>query len=152
MTMKKAEIVRVCDVSARLVTLTASLTLNEADHEGKILLMGASGAALTFTLPLAIGSGARYKFMVSVVNSSNYIIAAASGDDFDGWQFCKDGGGPIAQTFLASAGSSNTFTWDGDTQGGLHIGDFVEFIDILSGTWSCNAFASSANTEATPFS
>ena len=59
-----------------LVTLTGTATLTNADHAGRILLMGEVGgdAAATFTLPAATGSGAEFQFIVSVVNSSNDII------------------------------------------------------------------------------
>ena len=54
-----------------IVTLVATGSITIAAHAGRILLMGEVGgnAAATFTLPAATGSGAEYRFIVSVVNT-----------------------------------------------------------------------------------
>ena len=66
-----------------LVTLTADTTITQANHAGRILLMGEVGgdASATFTLPAATGAGDEYKFIVSVVNTSNYVIKVADATD-----------------------------------------------------------------------
>ncbi len=73
-----SEIVAPLDKSTRVVTLTASVTLNEQDHAGKIMLLDAL-AGLTVTLPDAIGGGARYcmdgQGPVGVVDLSDSLAA-----------------------------------------------------------------------------
>ena len=66
-----------------VVTLTGTDAITQAEHAGRILLMGEVGgdAAATFTLPAATGSGDEYKFIVSVVNTSNYVIKVADATD-----------------------------------------------------------------------
>ena len=146
------EIRKVCDVSARLITLTASETLNQHTHEGRTLLMGASGAALTFTLPTAFGGGGRYKFVVSVINTSNYIIEAGSGE-YRGTVFTggDDSTNNVEFFTVADSDSFGTCTLDGTTTGGVAIGDWLEFMDIAENVWLVTGLTTSSGTEATPF-
>src|SRR5688500_2428973 len=76
-----AEINRATDLSARIVTLAATGAITEALHEGKTLLLTVAGASATYTLPAATGSGARYRFVVGEVNTSNYVIKSVAGAD-----------------------------------------------------------------------
>jgi hypothetical protein len=137
---------------SRIRSLTASTTITQELHDGQTLLMGASGAALTFTLPAASGTGARFKFMVSVVNTSNYIIQVANATDtMDGHLVSlADGGDTLVGWETAS--TSDTITLNGTTTGGVSIGDFVELTDIASGQWAVSGTLTSTGTEATPFS
>jgi hypothetical protein len=81
-----AELNRVADVSTRVVTLVASGAVSLATHEHKTLLLGEVGgnALCAMTLPAATGSGAIYRFIVSVVNTSSYTITTNSTDVFNG--------------------------------------------------------------------
>ena len=137
--------------SSRLVTLTASRTMTDRDDD-KLLLMGASGAALTFTLPAASGSGLRYKFMVSVVNTSNYIVAVANASDtIDGSMTSLNDSADTMSGWETSA-TSDTITLNGTTTGGVAIGDWFEVIDIATNQWAVTGNTTSSGTEATPFS
>ena len=66
-----------------IITLTATASITTAAHSGRTLLMGEVGgdAAATFTLPAATGTGSVFKFVVSVVNTSNYLIKVADVTD-----------------------------------------------------------------------
>lgn len=148
------ELDRVCDVSTRLVTLTGSVSITQATHSDRILLMGAAGAALTFTLPAATGSGARFKFVVSVVNTSNYIIKVADASDtIDGNIITNSTGDTpdLAQPWPTAA-TDDTITLNGTTTGGVAIGDFVELIDILADQYVVFGVTTTSGVEATPFS
>ena len=149
-TASAAEINRNNDVSSRLVTLTADTTITEALHEGKTCLLGEVGgnAQLTVTLPEATGSGAKYRFVVSVVNTSNYVIAALTTDTFSGGIVMNDGA--TCQGFFAN-GTDDKMTMNGTTTGGVTIGDWVQFEDILDTTWHVTGVISGSGTEATPF-
>jgi len=151
-----AEINRVADVSARVVTLTADTTIVEATHEGKTLLLGEVGgnALLTVTLPAATGGGARYRFVVSVVNTSNYVINASTNSaDFVGFIVANSTGDTpdLAQPWPAGA-TDNTITLNGTTSGGQAIGDWIEVQDVLANEWMVTGLVSASGTEVTPFS
>jgi len=145
------EITRVADISQRLVTLIASTSIVEADHEGRVMLMGKAGAAYSFTLPAATGSGAVYEFVVSVVNTSNYVIQVTTTDIMQGSIIVKDADAGGAQAW-PTASDSDTITLDGTTSGGVSIGDTIKLIDILSGKWAVSGQVTQSGTEVTPFS
>lgn len=138
---------------SRIATLTATATITQESHDGKTLLMGASGAALTFTLPAALGTGAKFKFRVSVVNTSNYVIQVANSTDVmaGGLMFNTDDASNAVQGFETAA-SSDTITLNGTTTGGVNKGDWVELEDIASGVWGVTGILTGSGTEATPFS
>jgi len=151
-----AELARVSDVSARLVTLTGNTTLTVATHEGKTLLLGEVGgnALLTVTLPAATGSGAIYKFIVSVVNTSNYVIDGdANGADFVGNIFTNSTTDtPDLTQGWPSGAANDLITLNGTTTGGQAIGDWVTVQDILTNEYFVTGLTSTSGTEATPFS
>ena len=131
------EINRVADVSARIVTLTGATTISPATHEGKTLLLGEVGgdAALAVSLPAATGSGAIYKFIVSVVNTSGYTISKAGSDVMKGVIMSLDNDSTAVTAYAATAGTDDVITLNGTTTGG-QIGDCVILEDILSGVWA----------------
>lgn len=147
------EINRNNDVSGRLVTLTGDTSITEATHEGKTCLLGEVGgdASLTATLPEATGSGAKYRFVISVVNTSNYVIAALTTDTFSGNIVMLSADAATAQGFFAD-GTDDKMTMNGTTTGGVTIGDWVQFEDILDTTWHVTGIITGSGTEATPFS
>jgi len=150
-----AEINRVADVSTRVVTLVANTTIAEATHEGKILLLGEAegNAALAVTLPAATGSGAKYRFVVSVVNTSGYTIQVTATDIMQGniaTNATEDN--PDLLSVWPAAADSDTIILDGTTTGGVSIGDFVECVDILAATWAVYGITTASGAEATPFS
>lgn len=136
------------------VALRATVTLTSDAYSGRLLLMDAAGAALTFTLPAAVGSMDTYKFIVRVVNTSNYIINVTGNDTIDGNILTNstDDTPDLAQ-FWPTAAATDTITLNGSTQGGLSIGDFVELTDIGLDQWMVwGITTSSGATEITPFS
>ena len=137
---------------SRLRTLTASTTLTQDVHDGQTLLMGASGAALTFTLPAAAGTGAKFKFVVSVVNTSNYVIQVANSTDVMGGGIIMGADTAGGANVWSTAASSDTITLNGTTTGGVSIGDTIEVEDIKSGFWRVTGHVQGSGTEATPFS
>jgi hypothetical protein len=117
--------------------------------------MGASGAALTFTLPAATGSGDKYRFYVSVVNTSNYLIKASAGTMlFKGMivgQSATDSATDAARTWVPGA-TDDTITLNGTTTGGKDIGNWIEFEDCSATMWAVKGFITQSGSEATPFS
>ena len=133
-----------------IVTLTATGNITAATHAGKTLLMGEVGgnAAATFTLPAATGSGAEYRFIVSVVNTSNYKIQDIA---IDGSVILHQDSANTVQTFNTVA-ASDTITLDGTTTGGVSIGDELTLVDMATNQYSVKGVLTASGTEATPFS
>ena len=137
-----------------LVTLTATDAITVAEHAGRILLMGEVGgdAAATFTLPAATGSGAEFQFIVSVVNTSNYVIAVADATDtIDGSVILHQDSANTVVSFN-TASDSDTITLNGTTKGGVSIGDEITLIDIATNQYMVKGVLTASGTEATPFS
>ncbi len=136
------------------VVLTATTPLTKAAHEGRWVLMGAAGAALTFTLPAATGTGDRYMLMVSVVNTSNYLVKAVVGTSlFVGTIIgasTTDSATDAARTWTAGA-SDDSLLLNGTTRGGLTIGDWLTFTDISATKWLVQGMITQSGSEATPF-
>ena len=132
-----------------LVTLTADTTITNAAHAGRILLMGEVGgdASATFTLPAATGTGAEFKFIVSVVNTSNYVIQVTGDDTIDGSVVVTNDstdGGTASLISWPTVAASDTITLNGTTTGGGAIGDYVEVIDIASNQYSVSGMVTCA--------
>jgi hypothetical protein len=139
-----------------LITLTATLALTAAAHAGRTLLLGEVGgdAALTATLPAATGTGDKYHFIVSVVNTSNYLIKVADATDIMYGNIIANSTGDtpdLAQPWPTAA-DSDTITLNGTTTGGVALGDWIELIDIATNAWAVRGVTTASGTEATPFS
>jgi hypothetical protein len=136
------------------VSLTATTVLTAAAHANRTLLMGASGAALTFTLPAATGSGNKFRFVVSVVNTSNYLIKASAGTMlFTGnivGASTTDSATDAARTWTAGA-SDDSLLLNGTTRGGVSKGDWIELEDCSATQWAVRGFITQSGAEATPF-
>ena len=136
-------------------TFVATDAVTITEHAGRTLLLGEVGgnAALTLTLPAATGTGAVYKFIVSVTNTSNYKIQVADATDtIDGIMMYLDEDGTAVSAFPTVA-ASDTITLNGGTQGGI-VGDYLELIDIATNQYHVRGVmrvAAGANP-ATPFS
>ena len=140
-----------------LVTLTADTTITNALHAGRILLMGEVGgnASATFTLPAATGTGAEFKFIVSVVNTSNYVIQVTGDDTIDGSVVVTNdttAGGTASLISWPTVAASDTITLNATTTGGVQIGDYVILTDIATDQYTVSGLLNASGTEATPFS
>jgi hypothetical protein len=129
-----------------MLTLTATASITSAAHAGRTLLMGEVGgdAAATFTLPAATGTGSIFKFVVSVINTSNYLVKVADATDtIDGQIIITDADGTAATSFVTAA-TSDTITLNGSTSGGGAIGDYVELTDIASNQYAVSGMVTCA--------
>ena len=140
-----------------LVTLVEDTTITNALHAGRILLMGEVGgdASATFTLPAATGTGAEFKFIVSVVNTSNYVIQVTGNDTIDGSVVVTNdstAGGTASLISWPTVAASDTITLNGTTTGGVNIGDYVLLTDIATAQYSVSGLLNASGSEATPFS
>lgn len=146
------ELNRACDVSARLVAVAVDTAITVAAHEGRTLVMGGAGSARTFTLPAAEGTGARFRFLVGAVNTSNYLIKVSDATDtIDGTVLTRSDDSAAVLGYTAGA-SDDTITLNGTTTGGAAIGDWIELEDIAANQWAVRGVTTSSGSEATPFS
>lgn len=149
------EINRVADISARVVTSTATaLSLTVTEHAERIVLVQTdSTVANTFTLPVAAGTGAKFTIINDITQTQGSVVVAANGtsDVINGVAFMVDStGADTASAFFTSA-TSDKVTFNITTTGGLG-GDRVEAIDVAANTWSVTVFGNGSGTLATPFS
>ena len=139
----------------QIVPLAVTTTLSERAHGNKTIYMTGAGAARTFTLPLATGSGNKYRFVVGEVNTSNYLIKAAVGADvFRGMiigRSTTDSATDAPRTWLAGS-SDDTITLNGTTLGGVARGDWIELEDVATDMWAVRGVVTQSGVEATMFS
>lgn len=139
-------------INQALVPSTAAITLNPTLHDGKsVALDQADGVAVT--LPAAIGSGAKYRLVVSVTTTSvGDIISAAGTDEFVGSILAVLDNDTTVAWQAAVADDFDVITLNGGTTGGL-IGDEIILEDIAAGSWLVSGRVVQLNaTAATPFS
>jgi hypothetical protein len=143
----------------RVTTITANTTLDAGKDDQTILLNALAG--LTATLPAATGSGIRYRFLVSVLATSNsYIIQVASATDFFiGMIYGErvDSGNATLGFAAANSGTvatnSDTITLNRTTTGSVSVGEWVEVQDVATATWFVRGLLSATGAAfATPFS
>jgi hypothetical protein len=149
-----AEINRAADVSTRIVGLAVDTAITELLHDGKTIWMTGAGGARTFTLPAATGGGAKFRFVVGEVNTSNYIINSVVGTDLMRGTVIgastTDSATDAARTWTAGA-SDDSVLLNGTTTGGVNVGDWVEFEDTSATTWAVRGVITQSGAEATPF-
>lgn len=133
----------------------SALTLNQ-DYTDKTLFLNTLTGSMV-TLPPAIGAGAKFTFVVTVVNTSNsHKVAVANAADYMiGSAYTIDSATVTGYTVANSATittNSDTITLNGTTTGGLKVGDRITVEDIASNIWAVTVFTNSSGTAATPFS
>jgi hypothetical protein len=138
---------------ATLIPAGSTLSLVESLHEGKTILLD-TAAGSTVTLPASTGGGAKYRFFVSTVPTSNsHIIKVANSTDvMSGIVLEAQDGGAGATLAWQTAASSDTITLNRTTTGGTIKGEWIDVEDIAVGFWAVRGALAGTGTEATPFS
>lgn len=153
-TATAAELNRATDISARVVTTTATaLSLTITQHAERVVLVNTnSTVANTFTLPVATGSGAKFTVINNIQQTQGTVVVAANGtlDTFTGVALIGDTTAETAGAFLTTA-TSDKLSMNRTTTGGLG-GDQVELIDGAANVWTVRATLTGSGTLATPFS
>jgi len=145
-------------INTGVTSLTATGSITEAAHSGRTLIMADVGGdtLCEFTLPAATGSGAVFKFIVGIVNTSNYLIKVAnSSDTISGMVIVQNddtAGGTASLIAWPTAADSDTITLNGSTSGGLKIGDYILLTDMLTNKYVVSGMLNASGTEITPFS
>jgi hypothetical protein len=129
----------------------ATLTCTKDVHAGRTTVISAV-AGCAVTLPAATGTGSVYRFIIgSTITSNSTTIKVANATDVMTGRAFVISDGAAAVLGYATAASSDTITLNGTTTGGI-IGDHIEIIDAIAGTFAVRVFTAATGTEATPFS
>ena len=145
--------------SEKFIAAGATKTLTPLDSGAVVKLDTAAGSVVT--LPAATGSGARFRFLVSVLATSNsHKIQVANASDFmigliSGSRV--DSGNAVLGFAAANSGTvatnSDTITLNRTTTGSVSVGEWVEVEDVAANTWSVSGMLSATGAAfATPFS
>jgi len=136
----------------------STLSVTAAAHNRRTILLDQAAGSVC-TLPAASGSGAKFKFVVwilatsnshkiQVANNADFMIGSIAGVSDDpatvkGW---------IAANSGTVATNSDTITLNRGTTGSVSKGEWIEVEDIGANTWQVNGLITQTGTEATPFS
>ena len=129
----------------------ATLTCTADTHAGRTIVISAV-AGCAVTLPAATGTGSVYRFVIgaTITSNSTTIKVANTTDVMSGRAFVISDGAAAVLGYATGA-TSDTITLNGTTLGGL-IGDHIEIIDAIAGTFAVRVLTAATGTEATPFS
>ncbi len=154
-----ADLIRL-KTSASLVAGGATIAVTVAAHNGKTIKLDTAAGTIA-TLPAATGSGARFKFLVTTLATSNsHVIQVANNADFivgliSGARV--DSTNALLAFAAANSGTvatnSDTITLNRTTTGSVTLGEYVEMQDVAANTWQVTGFLSATGAAfATPFS
>lgn len=153
-TATAAELNRATDISARVVSSSATaLSLTVTQHAERILLINSnSTVANTFTLPVAAATGAKFTIINNITQTQGSVVIAANGttDTLSGVAFMFGTTEEAAESFVTSA-TSDKITLNLTTTGGLG-GDRIEAIDTAANKWTVLVHGVGSGAIATPFS
>lgn len=146
------EIDNECDISARMVAAGATLSVTEALHAGKTIKLDTAAGSVC-TLPAATGSGAVYKFVVTVLATSNsHVVKVANATDvMRGYMLNTDSDTSDAFTGFNTTSTSDTITLNRSTTGSVYIGEEIEITDIKAGFFGVKGWFASTGSPGTPF-
>lgn len=150
-----AELNRVAKLSSRVVAGGATLSATVALHEGRTILLDTAAGSIV-TLPAASGSGARFRFLVSVIATTNsHIVKVANASDtMTGMLLAvsDDAGFPVKGYTADATAGADTITLNRTTTGSTVKGEWIEVEDYAANKWAVKGTVAATGTEATPFS
>ncbi len=152
-TATAAELNRMADASARIVTATAaSLAVDEATHDGKIITLDRAGG-IAVTMPEATGSGMVITFIVITKFTTDGTITLADlvNTALIGQASIVDSDTTDLIHMFTPAATEDLVTLDGTNTGG-GLGCRIQYIDLATDVWSVQIVEAVGGTApATPF-
>ena len=149
-----AELNRMADASARIVTATAAtLAVTELLHDGKIITMDRAGG-IAVTMPEATGSGMVITFVWITKFTTNGTITLADTTNtlLLGHASIVDSDTTDLIHMFTPGSTFDLVTLDGTNTGG-GLGCWIQYIDLATDKWSIQMFEAVGGTApATPFS
>jgi hypothetical protein len=129
----------------------ATLTCTRDTHAGRTTVINAA-AGCAVTLPNATGTGSIYRFYIgTTITSNSTTIKVSNATDVMSGRAFVISDGAAAVLGYATGSTDDTITLNGTTLGGF-IGDSIEIIDAIAGTYQVKVLTKATGTEATPFS
>lgn len=137
----------------------ATLSLTSALHAGRTVLLDRA-AGIAVTLPVATGSGDKYRLFIKTTFTGAATVAVADATDYMIGVAALGIDGGTAVPHLYPTANTGTLATESDTvslfgtansQGGIK-GGYIEFEDIATDIWAVNYKSDAGGTEATPFS
>lgn len=135
------------------VDLTATVTLTEAKHAFRPLLLDAA-AGFTVTLPAATGTGNIYEFFVhTTLTSGSYIIQVANATDvIQGTALINLTGAATVESYEAASTSDTITLQFADPSTGTTKGGWIRLRDVAAGYFYCQAILHGDGASATVWS
>ena len=138
--------------SGTLVAGGATLAMTQAAHAGRIIALDTAAGSIV-TLPASTGSGAVYRFLVTVTATSNsHIIKVANATDEMRGYVIQDSDTATAPNIWWAADNDDTITLNRTTTGLAAQGEYFEIVDATSGHFFVRGYVQQNGIEATPFS
>lgn len=130
----------------------STLTMTKAAHAGRTIALDTATGSVA-TLPPATGSGAVYKFLVTVTATSNsHIIKVGNtSDEFRGF-VVADSDTATAPNIWWAADNDDTITLNRSTSGLAAQGEYFEIVDAVANHYFVRGFIQQSGVEITPFS
>lgn len=146
---------RLARLNPGFVLLPATLSISKAIHDGKTLLLNVL-TGHTITLPPAVGSGCKLRFvgLIAATSGSNIIKVQNSSDLMIGALAISIAAGGAMSAFQGapSLAGADTITLNRGTTGGAIAGDLILLEDVALNAWSVTGVLMGTSTPATPFS
>lgn len=139
--------------AARYVAAGATKTLTVAANNRQTVKLDTAGGSAV-TLPASTGSGAKFKFLVTLLaTSAAHVISAVGADVMIGLIFGARIDSGNAVLGFAAQSTSNTITLNRTTTGSVSKGEWIEVEDVAAGIWQVQGFLTATGAAfATPFS
>ena len=132
------------------VNAGATLSLTAASNNSTILLNQAAGSVVT--LPAATGSGNRFRFITTVVLTSNFNkILAASVSDFVIGTITTQVAAGTCTGFQSPLATNHSIRTNATTTGSAGVGEWFEVEDIGANLWQVFGMTFSSGSVATSF-
>ena len=140
-------------MSAIVATTATALSITKALHANRTVVIN-SAAPIAITLPQAIGSGDRYRFVVGVAatGTAHTIAVANATDNMNGGLAIFDTSATdITALAFAATATDDRISLDGTTKAGT-VGTIVEIEDVKTGLFAVSVRGAATGSYATPFS
>ncbi len=145
--------------AARYVAAGATKTLTVAANNNQVIKLDTLAGSVV-TLPAATGSGAKFKFLVTVLaTSASHKVQVANASDFmvgviNGARI--DSANTVLGFAAANSGTvatnSDTITLNRTTTGSVTVGEWIDVEDVAANTWAVNGLLTATGALfATPF-
>lgn len=134
------------------VAVGSALTLTEAAHAGKTMLLDTAAGSVA-TLPASTGGGAVYRFLVTVTATSNsHVIKVGNASDEMRGFVIQDSDTATAPNTWWAADNDDTITLNRTTSGLAAQGEYFEVVDAVLNHYYVRGYSQASGTEVTPFS